>query len=228
MHIRNRNIPHQKIEHFHSCQLSSVRQNIHTHPRPTRRTRQHHPHRCLDRGPCLLHVHRLQLTHHTPPPPARPDRPAPTYPRPAPLPETRRPSKTPHTPPTLQPSTPHPTSPTPTTPPTHSHPLPPQTPHNPVPATTATFSTPEPHHHSPIQDRPRATYSASCQCSFHDRCGSFLLVGVLTEPTPYPATIPFIKLARHSLLTRIDPMRSPVLVHPLDGGGFQRRDLIHR
>src|SRR6218665_2913423 len=69
MHIRNRNIPHQKIEHFHSCQLSSVRQNIHTHPRPTRRIRHHHPHRCLDRGRCLLHVHRLQLTHHTPPPP---------------------------------------------------------------------------------------------------------------------------------------------------------------
>src|SRR6218665_3318821 len=135
MHIRNRNIPHQKIEHFHSCQLSSVRQNIHTHPRPTRRIRHHHPHRCLDRGRCLLHVHRLQLTHHTPPPPARPDRPAPTYPRPAPLPETHRPSKTPHTPPTLQPSTPHPTSPPPTTPPP---PPPPQPPH------------PPPHHKHPI------------------------------------------------------------------------------
>src|SRR6218665_2408636 len=105
MHIRNRNIPHQKIEHFHSCQLSSVRQNIHTHPRPTRRIRHHHPHRCLHRGRCLLHVHRLQLTHHTPPPPARPDRPPPPDPPPTnPPPHTTDPHHTPN-PPTPTPTT---------------------------------------------------------------------------------------------------------------------------
>src|SRR6218665_2581156 len=88
MHIRNRNIPHQKIEHFHSCQLSSVRQNIHTHPRPTRRIRHHHPHRCLDRGRCLLHVHPLQLTHPTPPPPRHPNhQPPPPHPRRPPHPQ---------------------------------------------------------------------------------------------------------------------------------------------